>query len=61
MSGSIISKDGTADEQSPAIISVFNDSGCLLQEWGDMTSVMYPSEKELLASIPNSADISLTK
>jgi hypothetical protein len=30
MSGSIISKDGTADEQSHAIISAFNDSGHLL-------------------------------
>jgi hypothetical protein len=33
MSGSIIAKDGTADEQSRAIISAFNDSGRLLQEW----------------------------
>ncbi len=38
MSGSIISKDGTADEQSRAIIGVFNDSGHLLQEWCDMTT-----------------------
>jgi hypothetical protein len=32
MSGSIISKDDTADEQSRAIISAFNDCGRLLQE-----------------------------
>jgi hypothetical protein len=61
MSGSIISKDGTADEQSRAIISAFNNSGHLLQEWWDMTSVMYPGENELLVSIPNSADMSPSK
>ena len=61
MSGSIISKDGIADEQSRAIISAFNDSGHLLQEWQDMTSVMYPGEDELLAAIPNSDDMSPTK
>ena len=61
MSGSIISKDGTADEQSRAIISAFNDSGRLLQEWRDMTSVMYLGEDELLAAIPNSDDMSPTK
>ena len=61
MSGSIISKDGIADEQSRAIISAFNDSGHLLQEWRDMTSVMYPGEDELLAAIPNSDDMSPTK
>ena len=32
MSGSIISKDGTADEQSHAIINAFSDCGRLLKE-----------------------------
>jgi hypothetical protein len=61
MSGSIISKDGTADEQSRAIISAFNDSGHLLQEWRDMTSALYPGEDKLLAAIPNRDDMSPTK
>jgi hypothetical protein len=61
MSGSIILKDGTADEQSRAIISAFHDSGRLLQEWRDMTYDMYPGDNELLAAIPNSDDMSPTK
>jgi hypothetical protein len=44
MSGSIISKDGTADEQSRAIIGAFNDSGHLLDEWCNMTTGMYPGD-----------------
>ncbi len=32
-----------------------------LQEWHDMTREMYPNEIELLALIPNSADMSPTK
>ncbi len=61
MSGSIISKDGTADEQSRAIIGAFNDSGRLLDEWRDMTTEMYPGDNQLLALIPDSADMSPTK
>jgi hypothetical protein len=60
-SGPIISKDGTADEQSRAIISAFNDSGRLLQEWRDMTSALYPGEDKLLAAIPNRDDMSPMK
>ncbi len=61
MSGSIIPKDGTADEQSRAIISASHDSGHHLQEWQDMTSIMYPGEDKLLAAIPNSDVMSPTK
>ncbi len=61
MSGSTTPKDGTADEQSRAIISAFHDSGCHLQEWRDMASIMYPGEDELLAAICNSDDMSPTK
>jgi hypothetical protein len=61
MSGSIISKDGTADKQSRAIIGAFNDSGHLLDEWRKMTAEMYPNDSELLASIPYSADMCPTK
>ncbi len=57
MLGSIISKDGMADEQSRAIIGAFNDLGRLLQEWRDMTATMYSNEVNLLASIPNSTDM----
>jgi hypothetical protein len=61
MSGSIISKDCTADKQSRAIISAFNNSVQLLQEWRDMTADMYLGDNELLAVIPNSEDMSPTK
>ena len=61
MSGSIISKDGTADEQSRAIIGEFNNSGRLLDEWRNMTAAMYPDDSELLASIPCSTDMCPTK
>jgi hypothetical protein len=61
MSGSIISKDGTADEQSRAIIGAFNDPGCLLEDWREMTTEMYPNDIELLALIPHSSDMSPTK
>jgi hypothetical protein len=61
MLGFIISKDGTADEQSRAIIDAFNDSGRLLQEWRDMMTEICPNEIQLLAIIPNSADMSPTK
>jgi hypothetical protein len=61
MSSSIILKDGTADEQSQAIIGVFNDSGCLLDEWRNITAEMYPGDNKLLACIPISIDMSPTK
>jgi hypothetical protein len=61
MLSSIISKDGTADEQSRAIIGAFNDSGHLLDEWRDMMTEMYPGDNILLALIPDSADMSPTK
>ena len=61
MSCSIISKNGTADEQSRAIISAFDESGRLLQEWRDMTCAMYPGDDDLVATIPNSNDMSPTK
>ena len=61
MSGSIISKDSTADEQSHAIIGAFNDSGRLLKEWRDMTATMYPDDIELLSTIPKRKDMSPTK
>jgi hypothetical protein len=61
MSGSIILKDGTADEQSRAIIGAFNDSGHLLEERCDMTTEMYLNDNKLLALIRNSADMCPTK
>jgi hypothetical protein len=61
MSGSIISNDGTADEQSHAIIGAFNDSQHLLEDWHKMTTEMYPDDIELLALIPHSSNMSPTK
>jgi len=61
MSGSIISNDGTVDEQSHAIIGAFNDSQHLLEDWHKMTTEMYPDDIGLLALIPYSSDMSPTK
>ena len=62
MLGSIISKDGTADEQSRVIIGAFNESGRLLEEWRDIiTAAMYPDDIELLESIPKGDAMSPTK
>jgi hypothetical protein len=62
MLGSIISKDGTADEQSRAIIGAFNEFGRLLEEWRDIiTAAMYPDDIELLESIPKGDAMSQTK
>jgi hypothetical protein len=57
MSGSIISKDETADEQSHVIIGAFNDSGHLLEDWCKITTEMYPNDIKLLALIPHSSDM----
>jgi hypothetical protein len=61
LSGSIIPLDGTAEEQSRAIIASFHESGKLLKEWREMTAEMYPDDIELLGSIPKPGDMSPTK
>jgi len=59
--GSIISKDGTADEKSRVIIGAFNESGRLLEEWREITVAMYMDDIELLESIPKGDAMSPTK
>ena len=61
MSGSIIPLDGTAEEQSRAIIGSFHESGKLLKAWRDMTAKMYPDEPELADLIPQPEELSPTK
>jgi hypothetical protein len=61
LSGSIIPLDGTAEEQSRAIIASFHESGKLLKEWRETTAEMYPEDIELLDTIPKPVDMSPTK
>ncbi len=61
MLGSIIAQDGTAEEQSRAIIGSFHESGKLLMAWRDMASKMYPDEPELVNLIPKPEEMSPTK
>ena len=52
LTGSIISEDGTAENQSKEIIASFAESGRLLDEWRVETKAMFPEEPELLEQIP---------
>jgi hypothetical protein len=61
MSGSIIAPDGTAEEQSRAIISSSHNSSKLLKAWRDMTANMYPNKPELVNRIPKPDEMSPTK
>jgi len=50
--GSIISEDSTAENQSRAIISSFNESSQLLADWIETTKEMYPGREDLVNLIP---------
>ena len=52
LSGCIIAKDSTADEQAKAIIGQFRESARLLQQWRETTSEMFPDKPWLLDLIP---------
>ena len=47
LTGSIICDDGTAEEQSKAIIAAFKESGKMLDEWREEMEEMYPDFPEL--------------
>ena len=53
LSGCIIAKNSTADEQARAIIGQFRESGRLLKEWRDTTAAMFPNKPHLLDQIPS--------
>ena len=57
----IIPKNGTAECQSKAIISSFDESGRLLDEWREMTEEMFPGRQDLLDDIGSSDDMDVTK
>ena len=52
LSGSIIAEDSTAENQSHAIISSFNESAQLLADWNETTKEMYPGRENLVNLIP---------
>ena len=52
LSGSIIAKNSTAEEQVKAIIAQFRESGRLLQQWREATEELYPGRDDLLDLIP---------
>ena len=52
LSCSIIARDGTAEEQSMAVISSFRESGKLLEQWRETTLMMYPEKVHLYDQIP---------
>ena len=56
----LLAKDGTAAEQSRAIIQCF--AGCckLLEQWRDETELMFPNRLDLLQLIPKPETIDVT-
>jgi hypothetical protein len=57
----LLTKDGTAAEQSRAIIQCF--AGCckLLEQWRDETELMFPNRLDLLQLIPKPETIDVTQ
>jgi hypothetical protein len=53
LSGSIIAKDSTMEEQSRAIIASFGKAGHLLRDWKEVTFEMFPNCPVLLDMIPD--------
>lgn len=57
----IISKNGTAVEQSRAVLSALRDCEVLLRDWRTKTTEMYPNRPELIELIPDPALIDVTR
>ena len=55
LSGSIIAKDSTAENQSRAIIASFTESAKLLADWIKVTAEMFPNRDDLIDLIPSQA------
>ena len=61
LSGSIISRDGTADNQARSIIGQFQESGRMLDEWRETTVEMFPGRDDLLVRIPTSNSMCVSR
>ena len=61
LSGSIIAEDSTAENQSRAIISSFNELAQLLADWIKMTEEMYPGREDLVNLIPRPSSMCVSK
>ena len=57
----LISKNGTAPEQSRAVLTALRDCKILLQEWRTTTSSMFPDKPELIDLIPDPSLIDITR
>eukprot|EP00956_Cyclotella_meneghiniana_P018434 scaffold30661_cov86-Cyclotella_meneghiniana.AAC.1 len=57
----LISKNGTAPEQSRSVLTALRDCKILLQEWRTTTSSMFPDKPELIDLIPDPSLIDITR
>ena len=57
----LISKNGTAPEQSRAVLTALRDCKILLQEWRNTTASMFPDKPELIDLIPDPSLIDITR
>ena len=60
LNGSIVAESGTAEAQSRAIISAFQESASLLSAWRDEMSAMLPNQLELSDMIPEPSNMDIT-
>lgn len=61
LSGSIIAKDSTAENQSRAIIASFSESAKLLADWIKVTAEMFPDRDDLIDFIPKPSSMCVSK
>ena len=61
LSGSIIAKDSTAENQSRAIIASFSESAKLLHDWIKVTEEMFPDREDLIDLIPKPSSMCVSK
>jgi len=61
LSGSIIEEDSTAENQSWAIISSFNELAQLLADWIKPTEEMYPGCEDLVNLIQRPSSMCVSK
>eukprot|EP00956_Cyclotella_meneghiniana_P002231 scaffold2510_cov65-Cyclotella_meneghiniana.AAC.1 len=57
----LISKNGTAPEQSRSVLTALRDCKILLQEWRTTTASMFPDKPELIDLIPDPSLIDITR
>ena len=61
LSCAIIAENATAPEQARAIIGQLRESGRLLDQWREITEDMFPERPELLAQIPTSKSMCVSR